>query len=49
MGETVLINRSAYKVIGILKTKGSGSFGQDQDDQVIVPVSTALRRLFNRT
>jgi putative ABC transport system permease protein len=49
VGETVLLNHSAYKVIGILKTKGSGSFGQDQDDQVIVPVSTALRRLFNRT
>jgi putative ABC transport system permease protein len=49
LGETLLVNHSSYKVIGVLKTKGSGSFGQDQDDQVIVPVSTALRRLFNRT
>jgi putative ABC transport system permease protein len=49
VGETVLLNHSSYKVIGILKTKGAGGFGQDQDDTVVVPVSTALRRLFNRT
>ena len=49
VGDTVLMNRSSYRVVGILTTKGSGSFGQDQDDQVIVPVSTALRRVFNRT
>jgi len=48
VGETVAINRSAYRVIGILKTKGSGAFGQDQDDVVLTPVSTALRRIFNR-
>ncbi len=49
VGDSVLMNRSSYKVVGILQTKGAGSFGQDQDDQVIVPVSTALRRMFNRT
>ena len=48
VGETVLVDRSSYKVVGILKTKGAGGFGPDQDDQVIVPVSTALRRIFNR-
>jgi len=34
--------------VGVLKTKGSGAFGQDQDDLVLVPVTTALRRVFNR-
>jgi putative ABC transport system permease protein len=48
VGAMVQINRSAYRVIGILKTKGAGGFGQDQDDIVIVPVTTALRRIFNR-
>jgi putative ABC transport system permease protein len=43
------INRVAFRVIGVLKSKGSGGFGQDQDDVVLVPVSTALRRIFNRT
>jgi putative ABC transport system permease protein len=49
VGLDVQVNRVAFRVIGVLKTKGSGAFGQDQDDIVIVPVSTALRRVFNRT
>jgi putative ABC transport system permease protein len=49
VGMTVQINRSAYRVVGVLKTKGSAAFGQDQDDMVVVPVTTALRRIFNRT
>ena len=49
VGLNVLINRVSYRVVGALKTKGSGVFGQDQDDIIIVPVTTALRRVFNRT
>ena len=49
VGMVVQLNRLSFKVIGVLKTKGSGTFGQDQDDMVIIPVSTALRRVFNRT
>jgi len=49
VGMTVQLNRLAFKVVGVLKTKGSGSFGQDQDDVAIVPLTTAMRRVFNRT
>ena len=49
VGMIVQLNRLSFKVIGVLKSKGSGTFGQDQDDMVIIPVSTALRRVFNRT
>jgi putative ABC transport system permease protein len=48
VGMTIQINRIAFKVVGVLKTKGSGAFGQDQDDVVLVPLSTALRRVLNR-
>jgi len=48
-GMNVLLNRVSFRVIGVLKSKGAGAFGQDQDDVVIVPVTTALRRVFNRT
>jgi putative ABC transport system permease protein len=48
IGMYVQINRVPFRVVGVLKTKGAGGFGQDQDDIVIVPVSTALRRVFNR-
>lgn len=49
VGLDVQINRVSFRVVGVLQTKGAGAFGQDQDDMVIVPVSTALRRVFNRT
>ena len=49
IGQQILINRISFLVIGILQTKGAGGFGQDQDDVVIIPQSTALRRVFNRT
>ena len=49
IGREVLINRTRFKIIGILLEKGAGAFGQDQDDLVIIPCSTAMRRVFNRT
>jgi putative ABC transport system permease protein len=49
LGMDVLLNRISFHVVGVLKPKGAGAFGQDQDDIVIVPVTTALRRVFNRT
>jgi len=49
VGLDVQVNRIGFRVVGVLKTKGAGAFGQDQDDMVLVPVSTALRRVFNRT
>ncbi|MBI3565685.1 MAG: ABC transporter permease [Elusimicrobia bacterium] len=47
VGETIKINHDNYKVIGILPTKGSGGF-RDQDDVVIVPLRTAMKRLLGR-
>jgi len=49
VGSNVLLNRVSFKVIGVLKTKGSSGGFEDPDDTVIIPVSTALRRVFNRT
>lgn len=47
LGETVRINRIPFEVIGVLDARGLDSVGQDQDDVVLVPVTTGLRRLFN--
>jgi putative ABC transport system permease protein len=38
-----------FEVIGILEPKGVNYAGIDEDDQIFVPVNTALRRLFNLT
>ncbi len=48
VGETVRIEGQPFRVIGVLEEKGGGSFGSE-DDQVIVPLTTAQTRLIRRT
>jgi len=48
LGESIRINGQVFKVGGILKSKGGGGFGS-QDDRVIIPLTTGQARLFNRT
>jgi putative ABC transport system permease protein len=45
VGQQIRVNRLPCKVIGVLATKGQSSFGQDQDDVVILPWSTVAHRL----
>ncbi len=45
IGQTIKINRIPFRVIGVLKEKGGGSFGS-QDDVVMVPLSVAQQRLY---
>jgi macrolide transport system ATP-binding/permease protein len=47
IGQEMKINRIYFKVIGVLPAKGSAGF-RDQDDIVIVPLSTAMYRLFGK-
>jgi putative ABC transport system permease protein len=46
IGKTIRIKRSPYTVIGVLAAKGQSLDGRDQDDTVLVPVTTAQRQLF---
>ncbi|MBI4706388.1 MAG: ABC transporter permease [Candidatus Omnitrophica bacterium] len=46
-GETILIGKVPFEVIGVLSPKGLDLYGSDQDDRIFIPVRTALRRLFN--
>ena len=47
VGETVRINGQPFRVIGVLVEKGGSGF-VDEDDRVIVPLTTAQTRLFHR-
>lgn len=47
-GQTILVNRRNYTVIGMLARKGATAWGQDQDDTIIIPITTAMRRVMNR-
>jgi putative ABC transport system permease protein len=44
VGQSVRINNISFRVIGVLEAKGGSGFG-NQDDQVVVPITTALTRL----
>jgi putative ABC transport system permease protein len=44
VGETVRINRVPFTIIGLLESKGS-NLGNDNDDQIVVPITTLRQRL----
>lgn len=46
-GTTILINHNRFSVLGVMNPKGAGAFGQDQDDVILIPIQTALRRVLN--
>jgi ABC-type antimicrobial peptide transport system permease subunit len=45
LGATIRVRGVPFRVIGVLERKGQTSWGQDQDDVVIVPFNTAERRV----
>ncbi len=47
VGETIRIGRVPFEVIGVMEAKGVDLNGVDQDDQIFIPINTALRRVFN--
>ena len=49
IGKTIRIGSVPCEVIGVLKTKGESGFGQNQDDTVLVPFTTAMKRMFSLT
>ncbi len=46
-GETIRVDGQPFRVIGVLESKGGGSFGS-QDNVIIVPITTARVRLLDR-
>jgi len=46
VGQVVRIKNIPFKVVGVLAVKGQSAVGQDQDDTVFIPVTTAQKRLF---
>src|SRR5436309_6746686 len=45
VGEQIRVKHVPCKIIGVLAAKGQTSFGQDQDDVILMPWSTVVRRL----
>ena len=49
VGEVVHIKGQPFRIIGVLEPKGGGGFGQNQDDRILVPLTTAASRLLSRS
>lgn len=45
IGQTIRINQQLYRVVGVLAAKGQSATGQDQDDNIMLPYTTVLKRL----
>ena len=49
LGQTLRVRNIPFTVVGVLAPKGFNLFGQDQDDIVLVPYSSHMRRITSRT
>ena len=47
IGETLWVNGMPFKVVGQLRAKGQSSDGSNEDDQILIPLHTAMRRVAN--
>ena len=45
VGQVIRIKKVPFTVVGVLGKKGQTTWGQDQDDLILVPLSTAKRKL----
>ncbi|MBI5810472.1 MAG: ABC transporter permease, partial [Deltaproteobacteria bacterium] len=46
IGQVVRIKKVPFTVIGVLGRKGQSPLGQDQDDMILIPVTTAQKKIF---
>lgn len=49
MGKVVRFNSTPFRVVGVLKKKGYNSMGMDQDNLVIAPYTTIMKRILAQT
>lgn len=49
IGKIIRFNQVPFRVVGVLKSKGYNSMGMDQDDVVLAPYTTVMKRLLAQT
>src|SRR5215472_12641557 len=49
IGQQIRVRNVLFEIVGVLEAKGVLADGSDEDDQIVIPIHTALRRVFNST
>ncbi len=49
LGASIRVDKISCEVIGLLEAKGQSTFGQDQDDLIVMPLRTVQRRIAGNT
>jgi putative ABC transport system permease protein len=49
IGQQIRIRNVPFEIVGVLEEKGVLADGSDEDDRIVIPIRTALRRVFNST
>ena len=49
VGKTIRVNKAPFRVVGLLEKKGQSAGGQDQDDVIFIPLTTAQQRMMGIT
>jgi putative ABC transport system permease protein len=45
VGQTIRVRNLPFKVVGVLEAKGQSQMGQDQDDTILMPYTTVMKKL----
>lgn len=49
VGKVIRYNKIPFRIVGVLKSKGYNSFGMNQDDMVLAPYTTVMKRILSVT
>ncbi len=47
VGETVRVNNTTFTVVGVLARRGTSPMGMDMDRRVMIPLTTAMKKMYN--
>ncbi|MEO8027330.1 MAG: ABC transporter permease [Bryobacteraceae bacterium] len=45
IGQTIRVRNLPFRVVGVLQARGQSQFGQDQDDTMLIPYTTVMKKL----